>query len=164
MFRKFQFRLMFVIGFGLMLWFLTRPRKETILHPEPKEIPIPPLPRSPAARPAKKPQSARPSAITRPKSKPGVTRATKTPPPQAYDDLTRLDGIGSRIASLLEQAGITSFARLADTPAEELRQILAAAGLRLARPETWPAQARLAAAGDWQGLKELVVKSKSTPR
>ncbi|MBN2550796.1 MAG: DUF4332 domain-containing protein [Anaerolineales bacterium] len=159
MFRKFQFRLMFVIGFGLMLWFLTRPRKETTPTPEPKEITIPHRPGSTTSAPAKKRQGQRPSAITKPK-----TTSPAAGAPQPDDDLTRLDGIGPRIASLLKTAGITSYARLADTPIDKLQQILGAASLRLAKPETWPAQARLAAAGDWQGWKELVLKSKSSPR
>lgn len=71
------------------------------------------------------------------------------------DDLTRIEGIGPKISSLLQAAGITSFARLAETDQERLAQILQDANLRLAKPGTWPEQARLAAAGDWDALAAL---------
>lgn len=37
--------------------------------------------------------------------------------------------------------------------AEHVGEILRAAGLTLADPTTWPGQSRLAADGDWEGLK-----------
>lgn len=72
------------------------------------------------------------------------------------DDLKLIEGIGPKISGLLNAAGITTFAQLAATDVARLRQILADANLtRLADPGTWPEQARLAAAGDWDGLKAL---------
>jgi hypothetical protein len=55
------------------------------------------------------------------------------------------------------KAGITTFAQLADTPVERLRALLKAAGPRFAShdPGTWPEQARLAAAGDWEAFDKL---------
>lgn len=76
-------------------------------------------------------------------------------PPAAADDLAIIEGIGPKIASLFQEAGITTFAQLAATDPSRLRQILLDAGLRLGDPATWPEQARLAAAGDWQGLEAL---------
>jgi hypothetical protein len=38
---------------------------------------------------------------------------------------------------------------------EAIHEVLRAAGLRIAFPETWPGQAALAAAGKWDALKEL---------
>ncbi len=78
--------------------------------------------------------------------------------PAAADDLKRIEGIGPKISSLLQAAGITTFAQLAATGGERLRQILEAENpnlLRLADPSTWPEQARLAAAGDWTALEKL---------
>jgi len=71
------------------------------------------------------------------------------------DDLKRIDGIGPKIASVFQDAGITTYAQLAATDVDRLRQILTDSGIRLANPDTWPDQAHLAAAGDWDDLKNL---------
>ncbi len=73
------------------------------------------------------------------------------------DDLTRVEGIGPKIAGLLDDAGIRSFADLAVTPKSRLAEILVAAGpaFRLADPGTWPDQALLAARGEWEALERL---------
>jgi predicted flap endonuclease-1-like 5' DNA nuclease len=73
------------------------------------------------------------------------------------DDLTKIEGIGPKIAALLQAAGITTHARLATVDVERLRTILRGGGRRfvLADPETWPLQASLAAAGRWDVLKAL---------
>ncbi len=73
------------------------------------------------------------------------------------DDLTVIEGIGPKIASILQSAGITTYAQLAETDAERLRAILEAAGsrYRLANPATWSEQAALAASGDWVSLQQL---------
>jgi predicted flap endonuclease-1-like 5' DNA nuclease len=81
--------------------------------------------------------------------------AVTGPPLAAPDELVALEGIGPKIDNLLRKAGITTFAELAGTDVQELRQILAAADLRLADPTTWPEQARLAAAGKWGELQAL---------
>lgn len=75
----------------------------------------------------------------------------------AADDLTRIEGIGPKIAEILQGAGITTYARLAETPVETLQSILEAAGsrFRLADPTTWPQQAHHAAAGEWDVLIAL---------
>ncbi len=77
--------------------------------------------------------------------------------PASPDDLTRIEGIGPKISGLLHEAGITTFAQLAATDVETLRQILVRAGRRfaMASPETWPEQAELAAKGAWDALKAL---------
>jgi predicted flap endonuclease-1-like 5' DNA nuclease len=91
-------------------------------------------------------------------------RHAETPPPipappaAQVDDLKRIEGIGPRIAGLLQEAGITSFAQLANTSADRIREILEATNpnlLRLADPTTWPQQAALAAEGNWQAMEEL---------
>jgi predicted flap endonuclease-1-like 5' DNA nuclease len=71
------------------------------------------------------------------------------------DDLTRIAGIGPKISNVLQGAGIATYAQLAATDVDRLRQILDESGIRLANPDTWPEQARLAAAGDWDALKRL---------
>ena len=74
------------------------------------------------------------------------------------DNFAILDGIGPKVSNVLRSAGITSFARLADTDFDKITDILMKENpslTRLTDPSTWPAQARLAADGDWEGLKEL---------
>lgn len=72
------------------------------------------------------------------------------------EDLKIIEGIGPKIEELLKAANINSWKDLADTEPEKLRQILDAAGdhYRVHDPGTWPAQARLAANGEWELLKE----------
>jgi predicted flap endonuclease-1-like 5' DNA nuclease len=74
------------------------------------------------------------------------------------DDLKRIEGIGPKIAGVLSEAGISTYARLADTDPDQLRQILEDSDprlLRIADPSTWPEQASYAATGDWEGLDEM---------
>jgi large subunit ribosomal protein L21 len=72
------------------------------------------------------------------------------------DDLKRIEGIGPKISSLLQEAGIATFAQLAATDVSRIQEILAAADLRgLADPTTWPEQAKLASEGRWDELGAL---------
>jgi hypothetical protein len=77
--------------------------------------------------------------------------------PSKKDDLTKIEGIGKKIAELLTVAGITSFEELAKSTPKKLRTILDAAGkkFKIHEPATWPKQAKLAAAGKWAELKKL---------
>ncbi len=72
------------------------------------------------------------------------------------DDLTKIEGIGPKIASLLIGAGIVSFADLASTDVDRLKSILADAGSRYSmhNPTTWPKQSEMAADGKWDELKK----------
>ncbi|HUV89177.1 MAG TPA: DUF4332 domain-containing protein [Anaerolineae bacterium] len=88
------------------------------------------------------------------------TAAPARPVPPAPDDLERIEGIGPKIAGLLQAAGITTFAQLAATNVGRLKQILTDAGIRIADPTTWAEQARLAAAGKWDELQALQDKLK----
>ena len=105
---------------------------------------------------------------SQPRSKPVVQAA---PNPQAEmvsparlavpmqikpDDLEIVEGIGPRIAAILRESGISSFAQLAAARPEELSAAMKAAGLRIpADPASWPEQARLAAAGEWDALRKM---------
>jgi predicted flap endonuclease-1-like 5' DNA nuclease len=76
--------------------------------------------------------------------------------PAKPEDLVIIEGIGPKIAGLLQKAGINTFARLATTDVSQIRQILQEAGLaNIADPATWPEQAQLAADGNWEALKSL---------
>jgi large subunit ribosomal protein L27 len=78
------------------------------------------------------------------------------------DDLKKIEGIGPKIAEIFNQAGISSYAELAASPQDKLKEILTEAGSRYAsrNPSTWPQQAKLAADGKWNELKELQNKLK----
>jgi len=80
---------------------------------------------------------------------------TEETPPVKADDLKIIEGIGPKIASLLNEAGIMTFQQLADSDVEALRAILNAPRFRLADPTTWPQQAALAARGAWDELATL---------
>ena len=87
------------------------------------------------------------------------TKAKSSAPVEVpqIDNLQRIEGIGPKIAHILNNSGIFSFTQLAQAETEHLKTILAKAGSRykVANPETWPEQAQLAANGDWTALKAL---------
>jgi large subunit ribosomal protein L27 len=85
---------------------------------------------------------------------PVVAKAAATGKP---DDLTKIEGIGPKIAELFHNEGIHLFSELANIPVERMREILDAAGprYRIHEPATWAQQANLAATGQWAELKEL---------
>ncbi len=78
------------------------------------------------------------------------------------DDLKKIEGVGPKIAEIFNAAGINTYAELAATSVDKLSEILAEAGSRYAskNPGTWPEQAKLAAEGNWEVLKELQEKLK----
>jgi predicted flap endonuclease-1-like 5' DNA nuclease len=73
------------------------------------------------------------------------------------DDLEIVEGIGPKIAALLKDAGINTFAKLGAASIPTLSDILEKAGPRfkLANPGSWAEQGALAAAGKWHELKKL---------
>lgn len=85
-------------------------------------------------------------------------KASKKSKAAAGDDLTKIEGIGPKIAEVLEAAGVNSFATLAAKSAEEVKTILDAVEgghFNLADPTTWAQQAQLAADGKWDELQTL---------
>jgi len=95
---------------------------------------------------------------------PAVEAAVKATPPAEKkapakkatskgDDLKKVEGIGPKIASTLNEAGITTFAELANTSAEKISEIIA--GVRGNHVTgSWPMQAQMAADGKWDELKK----------
>ena len=75
--------------------------------------------------------------------------------PTAPDSLKKLEGIGPKVESILNGIGITTFAELAETDVETLRETLAVAKLQMMDPSSWGEQAELAAKGDWDALEKL---------
>jgi predicted flap endonuclease-1-like 5' DNA nuclease len=81
------------------------------------------------------------------------------------DDLELIEGIGPKIAAVLQAAGIVTFADLAAADTSRLAEVLAREpNLRSADPGTWPEQAALAAAGDWDAFKALTEQLKGGRR
>ncbi len=76
------------------------------------------------------------------------------PSPEGEDDLTLIEGIGPKTAKALQDYGIRSFKTLSQGSPYDLLPVLEAAGLPRRDPTTWPAQAALAASGDWDRLKD----------
>lgn len=76
---------------------------------------------------------------------------------KSADDFTVIEGVGPKIRQLLLDAGILSFQQLSGTPVTKIQEILSAAGraFALARPDSWPEQAALAAGNRWEELKAL---------
>ncbi len=89
----------------------------------------------------------------------GQTTKSETAPMLSTkpDDLTKIEGVGPKIAALLVAEGIATFGALAKTPVQTLSDILHKAGARFAshNPSTWPEQATLAADGKWTEFKKL---------
>jgi predicted flap endonuclease-1-like 5' DNA nuclease len=91
---------------------------------------------------------------------PVVTEPEMETDPASPDDLTVLIGVGPKIAAVLKTAGIETFAKLEHADPQALKDILQAANVRLANPASWPEQARLAAAGKWEEMKEVAARFK----
>ena len=73
------------------------------------------------------------------------------------DKLTKIEGIGPKIAEKLNNAGILTFKQLADASLDTLQGILDEAGprYRMHDPGTWAEQSALAAADKWDELEAL---------
>ncbi len=96
------------------------------------------------------PAAAAPAAA--PKAAPAKKAAKAA---KVGDDLIIIEGIGPKIDGLFKDAGITTFAQLADTSVEKMKEILHAAGPRYSihNPTTWAQQAALARDGKMDELK-----------
>lgn len=88
-------------------------------------------------------------------SKPKAVKVTATK--STSDDLTKIEGIGPKIATLLVEKGIKTFAELSKAKESNLKSILTEAGskFQMHDPSTWAQQATLAAKGNWDALKTL---------
>jgi large subunit ribosomal protein L21 len=73
------------------------------------------------------------------------------------DDIEIIEGIGPKIAKVLADNGITTFAKLAEAKAEDVTAMLKASGGRfsLANPASWAEQAALLRDGKMEEFKKL---------
>jgi predicted flap endonuclease-1-like 5' DNA nuclease len=137
----------------LVLWIWLRRRSESSDLAEAWEHPEILLPEIEAAPPE--------SAIAR---KTAESSRVKPAPAGAAERLERIEGIGPKVAGLLNAAGIRTFTQLAEADVEQLRKILKENRLNFINPSTWAEQARLAAGGRWQDLEALQNKLKGGQR
>lgn len=105
---------------------------------------------------AKKSVEKAPKKVEAPKAEP-KKEAAKPAVSSKADDLKKIEGVGPKAAEALVNAGIATFADLAKSDPDKIKEILTEASSRMAHlePGTWPEQAQLAADGKWDELKEL---------
>ncbi len=106
--------------------------------------------------PAAKAEPAAEKKSAKEKAKPAPAKK------EAAEDLTKIEGIGPKAAEALTNAGIGSYADLAAANPEDIKNILTEASSRMAHldPGSWPKQAKMAADGQWDALKEWQEKAK----
>ena len=104
-----------------------------------------------AAEPAKKTRRSRSRKPAAAKAE-GAAESTAT-----ADDLKLIEGIGPKIAEVLNNNGVTSFAALASTSVDDIKQWLTddEGSFNTADLTTWAQQAQLAADGKMDELKAL---------
>lgn len=135
---------------------------------------IPSAPEAPAPTPEPQPLADEPIAAAAPVAAPSAALAADTnaePAPVAStpaesapatggDDLTRLKGVGPKLAARLNELGITRFAQLAaldEASARALDVQLGSFQGRMTR-DRWTEQARFLAAGDTAGYEAVFGK------
>lgn len=85
----------------------------------------------------------------------GAIEAAPGMPEPRHDDLTRIKGIGPKLANLLAGMGVVSYAQIAGWDEADLDRINPQLGSFAGRPQRdrWVEQARLLAAGDTAGYE-----------
>ena len=80
----------------------------------------------------------------------------KSPKGLGPDDLKVVEGIGPKCEEALKAGGIGTWSELADSTPEKITEILTAAEGNFSGqvPTTWPEQAAMAVAGDWDKLEK----------
>ncbi|MEW4923190.1 50S ribosomal protein L21 [Algibacter sp. 2305UL17-15] len=113
------------------------------------------------AAPKKEVKKAEPKveakAAAAPKAEKAAPKAAAKKATGKADDLKKIEGAGPKAAEALVNAGLDTFAKVAEAKPEALNTILSEASSRLSHivTDTWPKQAKLAADGKWDELKEL---------
>ena len=118
-----------------------------------------------AEKPAPKKKAEAPPVVEETPAAPVAEKAEKAEKKAAapkkakgpkLDDLKVVEGVGPKIETLLKEGGIATWEALAAADVDRIREILEAAGPRyqIHDPSTWPAQAKFAAEGKWDELKE----------
>jgi len=121
---------------------------------------LPAVAKTEVATKAAKAPAAKKETVAK-KTEAAPVKAEKAPAKKAAkgDDLTIVEGIGPKIAEILVNAGIVTFADLAKAEVAKIEELLAEAGsnYNTAVPTTWPEQAQLAADGKFEELEKLKI-------
>jgi predicted flap endonuclease-1-like 5' DNA nuclease len=140
---------------------VAEPVAKTVAEPEPAPEPAPPPapppppPPSPAPPPAPEPApEPEPEPAPAPPPAPPPAAAAPEAKPATKDNLTQIKGLGPKLAVILNDLGVTSFAQIAAWDNAEIARIDAQLGRfegRITR-DNWVEQAKLLAAGDEEGF------------
>jgi len=152
--RRFRFGYILIGFIILLLWLNRRKQNDQLLtfQEDPQEMKFPPKPLQDKISHAVLKTDV--DALSRDsESTTFQTFSTRVPP--EIDDLKRIEGIGPKISSVLKEAGINSYSKLASMSSDEIRNVLKSEGIYTANPDSWPKQAKLAAAGRWERLEAL---------
>ncbi len=128
-------------------------------EPAAEATPEPPAAEEPVAEAPAEEKPAEEPVVEAPAKEEAPAEPMAAAAPEAEvkpDDLKKIEGIGPKIAELLNNAGIMTFQNLADAEVEKLKGILTEAGSRyqMHDPTTWPEQSKMAAEGKWDELKK----------
>ncbi len=128
------------------------PKQEAKAEPAVKEAPK-------TEAKAEKAAEAAPVVKEKVKAEKEVKKTTSEEP----DNLTKIEGIGPKGAEALVAAGVDTYEKLSKTKADKIKEILTEASSRMAHldPTSWPKQAKMAADGKWDALKEWQDKAKA---
>ncbi|GGC21320.1 hypothetical protein GCM10011386_11610 [Parapedobacter defluvii] len=121
-----------------------------------EDAPVAEQPKAKVAEKKSKPAETKAAAAVAEEPKAEKKEKAQAPQTAKADDLTIVEGIGPKIAEVLANAGISSYADLAAKSAEDIKALLVDAGdqFNTAVTDTWPAQAKLAAEGKFDELKK----------
>jgi small subunit ribosomal protein S2 len=119
-----------------------------------------------AAKPEKKAEPAKKTSEVEETAVATETKDEATPKKEKQadpDDLTKVEGIGPKAAEALVNAGLGTYAKLAKSTPEEIKEVLTEASSRMAHldPGSWPKQAGMAAEGKWDELNDWQDKAKA---
>ena len=106
---------------------------------------------------AEKPAAAAAGAVAEEEApEADASEPPKSPKGIGFDDLKVVEGIGPKCAEALKAAGIATWKDLADSTPEKITEILTEAEGNFGGqvPTTWPEQAAMAVAGEWEKLEK----------
>jgi len=107
---------------------------------------------------AKKTEAKAPKAEKKEVAKPAKAEKKAAPAKKDAgwaDDLTKIEGIGPKIAEVMAANGVATYEDLSSSKVGDLRKILEDNKLSQHDPKTWKKQATLAKNGKWDELKTL---------
>ncbi len=148
-----------------LVWLLTRKREKAERAGRAEAAPPPAVPYAPTVEAVPPAAPAAEVAAPAPEVPRVLVAEAAQPAPPAVeeaapaavsaDDLTRIEGIGPKVARVLASIGITTFKALAEADYSAVKQALVNAGWPYMDPAGWIEQAKLAAEGRWEELAFL---------